>query len=261
MSRGPEAVGEPLGHAPEELVARGVAEGVVHRLEVVEVDEGDGDAGAVATVATMGDGHPVLEQGAVGQARERVVQAAVLQLPLELALVGDVAELAEDEADTVGVLDHRHRELAHLHGAVGAGDALVGGEAGLVTPDDRDEGLLFGGQLVGVGEALVGVGQHLGLGAAHQRAERRVHLHEAAVEGAQGHADRVVGEGVVQHPFGRGPAPLGGPAIGDVTDGEDQAAEPLVLEPVGGDQFDVGPRARARCGPGPRSVRRAGRSA
>ncbi len=96
---------------------------------------------------------------------------------------------------------------------------------------------------------MVGVGQHLGLGAAHQRAERRVHLHEAAVEGAQGHADRVVGEGVVQHPFRRGPAPLGGPAVGDVPDGEDQAAEPLVLEPVGGNQFDVGPRARARADP------------
>ncbi len=59
----PEAVGEALGHPPQELVARGVAEGVVDRLEVVEVDEGDRQAGAVAVVPAVGEAHPVRRTG------------------------------------------------------------------------------------------------------------------------------------------------------------------------------------------------------
>ena len=199
---GPEAGGQAVGHAAEQHVARGVTQGVVDRLEVVEVDEGDGQAGAVSTMATVGLAHPVGEQRPVGQPREGVVQAPVLELALELTLVGDVAELAEDQAHPVGVLDDRHGQLPHAHRPVLAGDPLVGREAGPLTADHRDHRVLLLDQLLGVGEGLVGVGQQFGLGQPDQGTEGRVDLHEAPVEGAQGHPDRVVGEGVIEHPFG-----------------------------------------------------------
>src|SRR3712207_5546303 len=49
--RDAEAVQEPAGHAGEELVAGGVAEAVVDPLEVVEVEEQDGDGVAGAAGA------------------------------------------------------------------------------------------------------------------------------------------------------------------------------------------------------------------
>jgi len=60
-----------------------VAEAVVDRLEVVEVDEEDADA--AATPGRAGDrvGDAVAEEGAVGEAGERVVERLVGQLRLE----------------------------------------------------------------------------------------------------------------------------------------------------------------------------------
>ena len=89
--------GEAARRRHEQLVADAVAHGVVDDLEVVEVDEqhardqrrppGGGEL--------LGD--PVLEQHPVGQPGQRVVEGPVLQLLLELVLLGHVPQ-GEDEA-------------------------------------------------------------------------------------------------------------------------------------------------------------------
>ena len=69
---------QPLGHLVEQLVADGVAHGVVDHLEVVDVDEQHG--GRLVRVEPLGERGA--EPGAVGQAGERVVQREVFQLGL-----------------------------------------------------------------------------------------------------------------------------------------------------------------------------------
>ncbi len=59
---------QALGDADEESVTRLVAEGVVHVLEVVEVDQEEGDASAVAACAGRGLRQPVAQERPVGEA-------------------------------------------------------------------------------------------------------------------------------------------------------------------------------------------------
>ena len=72
---------QPIGDHLQELVAGGMAERVVDVLEVVEVEHVGGDH-----LAALGAGERVLEplvqQDAVGQARQRVVQRHVRDLRL-----------------------------------------------------------------------------------------------------------------------------------------------------------------------------------
>ena len=72
--------GEALRELLEELVADGVAVPVVDGLEAVEVDE---EQAAGADLADEGVVDALGEQGAVGQAGERVVVGAVQELGLE----------------------------------------------------------------------------------------------------------------------------------------------------------------------------------
>ncbi len=62
----------------EEFVTGLVADGVVDRLEAVQVDEEDGGASVAAAAAGQGLADAAGEQGAVGQVGERVVLGAVL---------------------------------------------------------------------------------------------------------------------------------------------------------------------------------------
>ena len=84
-----QRVAQPLGDADEQLVAGGVAEGVVDRLEVVEVDEQHrhGLAGAAAAQQRVVDA--VAEQRAVGEVGERVVEGLVRELLLQLGEARD----------------------------------------------------------------------------------------------------------------------------------------------------------------------------
>ena len=86
----------------EQVVAGGVAEAVVDRLEVVEVDEQHGEAAIVARAARGGVLDPVAEQRLVGQPGERVVERLVRELLLEPAVLGHVAE-APHPADDLAV--------------------------------------------------------------------------------------------------------------------------------------------------------------
>ena len=87
---------EPFGDVAEELVAGGVAEAVVDRLEVVQVEEEhrdrlDGRAAAVERVR-----YAIPEERAVRQSGERVVERLVAQLLLELLALADVAGVEDD---------------------------------------------------------------------------------------------------------------------------------------------------------------------
>jgi len=71
----PDRVPEALPDPAEELVAHQVAEAVVHRLELIQVHEEDGEDGVlVAPAPGPGLLEPIHEDRAGGQARERVVE-------------------------------------------------------------------------------------------------------------------------------------------------------------------------------------------
>ncbi len=76
---GADARAQALADLEQDPVAGGVAEAVVDRLEVVEVDEDDGQADVVAAGAGDGVADALDEQRAVGEARDRVVEGLVLR--------------------------------------------------------------------------------------------------------------------------------------------------------------------------------------
>ena len=75
-----------------------MAEGVVHRLEVVEIEEEDGHLLPSAGERML---EPIVEQGSVGEAGQRVVQCAVVERGLEGAtLMQRRAKVTHDAAET-----------------------------------------------------------------------------------------------------------------------------------------------------------------
>ena len=94
-----QTVVDALGDGHEQLIAGGVTEAVVDRLEVVHVEEEHGDPARLAHPAGQRVLHPIREQRAVGKARERVVEGAVGELILELLAVAHVAGGEQHAAD------------------------------------------------------------------------------------------------------------------------------------------------------------------
>ena len=125
----PDQGAQALRHHLQELVAGGMAERVVHGLEVVEIEQVDRHHLA-APHAREGVLEPLVQQHAVGQIGERVVQRHVHDLGLGAALVGDVLmrddvpavrrlPVADVDDAPVGQLVHLGCDLAEL------GDELV----------------------------------------------------------------------------------------------------------------------------------------
>ena len=73
---------DPLGDLAQQLVADRVAERVVDDLEAVEVEEEDGQPLVVPVGLGHGERQAVVEEQAVGQVRQRVVEGEVLDLLL-----------------------------------------------------------------------------------------------------------------------------------------------------------------------------------
>ena len=111
-----DAAHEPLAHDLQQRVARGVAEAVVHGLEVVEVDEQHGEVAAVALEPRRRVLDAVAEQRLVREPGERVVERLVRELVLEPAVLGDVAE-APHPADDFAV-DALRQRVALEHAPV-----------------------------------------------------------------------------------------------------------------------------------------------
>ena len=117
-----------------------MAERVVHGLEVVEVGEEDRHRAVAARLPGERVRDTVAEEGAVGEAGQRVVEGLVLELHLELLAQRDVV----DERTEVDVVAGPHRPDGQL------GQELV---AVLVHGRDldplADQATLAGGQVVG----------------------------------------------------------------------------------------------------------------
>ncbi len=106
-ARGGVGPADALVEAPRDLlqhlVARGVAEAVVDRLEVVEVEEDHREAALLAPAAGERVADALREQGAVGQAGDAVVERLVGELLLERLALADVAAVEHDAADVLVV--------------------------------------------------------------------------------------------------------------------------------------------------------------
>ena len=104
-----DASPQPRGDHLEELVAGGMAQRIVDVLEEIEVEQMHGHD-VVAFDARQRQLQPLVEQHAVGQAGQRVVQRHVRDLGLRAALLGDV--LMGGDRAAVGHRLHRHRDVA-----------------------------------------------------------------------------------------------------------------------------------------------------
>ena len=102
---------QPLADLAEHQVAGGVAERVVDRLEVVEVHEQHRNGIAAARLALERVLDAVLEQRAVGEAGDGVVERLVRELLLERLPLGDVADVEHDAAHVLVVQQVRAHGL------------------------------------------------------------------------------------------------------------------------------------------------------
>ena len=144
MSAGRTANCSRCADLAEHRVAGGVAEAVIDRLEVVEVDEHHADLGTAAARPEHRVLDAVGEERPVGEARHGVVERLVCELVLELLPLADVAPVEHDAADVlvleeVGVLDLElePRAVAMLQAAVD--HVGLGASADVRLPDARED--------------------------------------------------------------------------------------------------------------------------
>ena len=103
----PHGVQQPAGDLAQQAVAGFAPEAVVDALETVEVEIDDRRVEPAAPVAPQGLLDPVAEQGAVGQAGQRVVEGLVGELLLGLLAVSHVVHV-DDDAGHIGVIEQVH---------------------------------------------------------------------------------------------------------------------------------------------------------
>jgi hypothetical protein len=225
----PDHAGEPLGDLPDQLVAGGVAIGVVDRLEAIEVDQQHRQA--LAGPAEMGEFlvQPEVEGAPVRQQRQLVLPGQALDLAFaERDLLGRAAQPLHDEgedaAEEKANARQRPDELAQhrvarplgrpaqpgADAAVGRGDRAPRQRIGRHLADDAD---------VGDPVAVRQFGEHgRGDAAVADDLERPQQLHERALARRDihhHHADGV--EAVMGHRPGRharSAAHVGEPAQG-----------------------------------------------
>ena len=122
---GAQARAQAARDVDEELVADGVPELVVDHLEVVEIEEEHGHALIVARLARERMLDAVVEQRAVGELRQRVMEGAVAQLLLERLALVDVARGDHDALEPLVREEVGGDRLDVAEAAVGALDAPV----------------------------------------------------------------------------------------------------------------------------------------
>jgi hypothetical protein len=91
-------------HGDQKCVARRVTTGVVDHLEVVEVDQHDGQPLAVAALPCQRVLDTVEEQRSIGELGERVMEGEVLELVLQCTSIGGVMK-GQHEPVNHGVLE------------------------------------------------------------------------------------------------------------------------------------------------------------
>jgi hypothetical protein len=113
----PDRGDQPVGDRAQQLVAARVAVDVVDELETVDIAEQDRGAPAAVGEAL---GQPLQDEGAVGQAGERVVHRLVEQFDLVVLVCGDVLHLREDLGGLRVGPQQGRAQAAPDHAAVGA---------------------------------------------------------------------------------------------------------------------------------------------
>jgi hypothetical protein len=146
---------EALAQACEQGVPRGVAVGVVVRLEAVEVeDDQQRRLGFAVRKAVV----EVLHQPApVGQPGQHVVVGVVRKLRLDLLLLGDVLDLDHGVQWVASRVVHK-RDLHERRDdpAVGVHVALVERRRGELLADKAASGFETGSDVVGMGDLGAG---------------------------------------------------------------------------------------------------------
>ena len=217
VSDGPDRGRDALGDLEQQLIAGGVAEAVVDGLEVVEVEEDDRQAELLAPGAGDRVAHALVEQRAVGQVGDRVVEGLVGELLLEGLALAHVAAVEDDAADR-GVLEQVGvQDLEVPDAAVAVREQALDrlGPAARAH-DPPPEATQQADVLVGVQQTLEGLADELLGGEAEHLLDRRALVDDPHV-GVE-HRDEV--RGVLDQ---GGEAGLAGTAV-------DLLAEPGALE-------------------------------
>ena len=141
-----QALEQHAGDPDDQLVAGVVAERVVDRLEVVDVEHQQRAAGAVARDLREVAADLELEAAAVEQAGQRVVVGHVLQLLLEALALRDVLDLGEQVVGAA--LGVAHDRDVHLHAdrVAGGGDVALVALEGAGGSSSQDSQRPFGEQ-------------------------------------------------------------------------------------------------------------------
>ena len=108
---GPDAAAQPLRRLDQQPVARVVTQAVVDELEIVEVEEEQPDPLLEPAAAHQGLGEPVLEQRAVRQPGQAVIEGLLHELLLEALAFVHVMDGADDAADGRVLQQVREDEL------------------------------------------------------------------------------------------------------------------------------------------------------
>ncbi len=187
--------GQPFGGGADQLVAGGVAVGVVDLLEAVQVHEQHGEGLAVALRAGHRPVERLFERHAVGQAGQAVVVGQFVQTPvgsLQLALGGAQRGQVGEDADQ-HLLAARVQE--HGLGGADAADAAIRVgvlffvDVGLAGLEDQpvfgvEGACLLGREQIGVGladEALARDAGKVAQGLVHQQEAQLVVLDQDRV--------------------------------------------------------------------------------
>ncbi len=104
---------EPARDRDQKLVSSRMPEAVIHRLEVVQVDEQHADERVLAPGEAKRVGHTVGEERAVRESRERVVERLMRKLLLERTPLGHVSGGNDDRRD-VRVVEQVHEDTLEL---------------------------------------------------------------------------------------------------------------------------------------------------
>jgi hypothetical protein len=127
---------QPLAQCAQQLVARVMAAAVVDELELVEVEEQDGDRRLAPCAVLDGLGETVDEQRAVGKAREGILHGLTAHLVLRAAAVDRVGEHVGGRLE-VGQLVERELAARTTVDAQVAERGFVGPDRHVGTPSSR----------------------------------------------------------------------------------------------------------------------------
>ena len=223
---------EALGGFDQQFVAGTVAKAVVHKLEVIEIDEGQRAVRALALRQTQQLLQAVLQQVAVGQAGQRIVRCLVFELLAVVVLRRDILDrafvierLAFRAIHDVGVLGNPDTAAVaaidfgfEIGDAPGIADALLE----FLAPAGCD--VEPGGNVGQSGDQ--GGGRFIAI----KTGQRQVGGQVMAVDRGLEHADHRVFEDAAIAQFGIGELALAEQLLGDVLDETFDHALPLFVE-------------------------------